>query len=581
MYQKRLSGILADEMGLGKTCQVISFLGVLLERDIPGPHLIVVPASTLENWLRELTRFCPSLKVEPYYGSQRERADFRDAFELKPSAYNVMVTTYQLAAGAKEDRSFLRKQKFDVCVYDEGHNLKNSASARYNYLMALPARFRLLLTGTPLQNNLKELISLLAFVLPMVFHGNLEKLNAIFKIKAFSGESKEVALLSQQRIDRAKQMMTPFVLRRYKNQVLDDMPAKHYRTDTIELDPLQREIYDDLVAATRKAIEAKAVEEGKDLTELISTKNDNILMQLRKVSNHPMLFRKRYDDGALDKLAKALLKEQFFIDQGSEYGLLIEDMQVMSDYELNRLCKQYEKTQKFALVGEPWMEACKVSHLQRLIPEMRERGDRILLFSQFTQTLDILEDVLNTMNVSFFRLDGSTDVAKRQDMIDQFYEEEDVTVFLLSTKAGGFGINLACANVVIIYDSSYNPHDDKQAEDRAHRVGQKREVNIIRLVCKGTIEEDIQALAQTKLMLDMNVSGTGGTEAAEKTEAQVAQKLLSGLIKADKESTAAPESSSVSVDAGSIKDVKVEEMTSKPASVKSAGSSPLSSVGST
>lgn len=525
MYNKKLSGILADEMGLGKTCQIISFLGVLLEKGLPGPHLVVVPASTLENWLREISRFCPSLKVEAYYGSQRERNEFRDAFEGEKRDFNVMVTTYQLATGAKDDRSFLKRQPFDVCVYDEGHNLKNSASSRYKYLMAIKANFRVLLTGTPLQNNLKELISLLAFVLPKVFAGNMERLDSIFKIKAIGdSESMESALLSQQRIGRAKTMMTPFILRRYKKDVLDDLPPKKYRIDYVELTGLQKEIYDEQLSLTRKALEAKAVNGEmvpKDMKSAVNT-----MMQLRKCANHPMLFRKRYDDRLIKKVARNILQEDIFKE--SDEKLVIEDMEVMTDFEINRLCIRYPKINQFVLEEEPWMDACKVQHLKKILPDMQKNGDRVLLFSQFTQTLDILEEVLNTMSIAFFRLDGSTDVSSRQDMIDQFYEEPDVTVFLLSTKAGGFGINLACANVVIIYDSSFNPHDDKQAEDRAHRVGQKREVQIIRIVARDTIEEHIVRLANTKLTLDLSVSGD--LEAAERVVEETCEKKVAATL---------------------------------------------------
>lgn len=530
MYQKKLSGILADEMGLGKTCQVISFLGVLLDRGIAGPHLVVVPASTLENWLREISRFCPSLKVEAYYGSQKERDEFRDEFEGdNKREYNIMVTTYQLATGAKNDRSFLKRQAFDVCVYDEGHNLKNSASSRYKYLMALKANFRLLLTGTPLQNNLKELISLLSFVLPKVFAGNMDRLDSIFKIKAFGdSETLESALLSQERIKRAKTMMTPFILRRYKRDVLDDLPEKKYRIDYVELNAIQQSIYNEQLTLTKKDLADKSGESEKRVGDIKSA--INIMMQLRKCANHPMLFRRQYDDKLLPKIARSIMKEETFKD--SVEKLIVEDMEVMTDYELNRLCLRYPSVQQYALKSDCWMEACKVQHLKTILPKMKENGDRILLFSQFTQTLDILENCMDTLGISYFRLDGSTDVSARQDLIDQFHAEPDITVFLLSTKAGGFGINLACANVVIIYDSSFNPHDDKQAEDRAHRVGQKKSVQIIRLVAKDTIEEHIVRLANTKLALDSSVSGDGEIDAAAiaaRGEKTVAQTLLSQL----------------------------------------------------
>ncbi|KNC29972.1 hypothetical protein FF38_07791, partial [Lucilia cuprina] len=209
-------------MGLGKTLQVIAFLAHLKEIGERGPHLVVCPASTLENWLREFARFAPTLKVEPYYGSQPERAEIREELLSSNNTFEVLVTTYNLATGGKSDTSFLKSLGFNVCVYDEGHLLKNSQSERYNKLMKLRASFRVLLTGTPLQNNLRELVSLLSFILPELFEQNREDLLEVFKFKAKAtsteSEKSRDDLLSEQRIRKAKTMMTPFVMRRRKEQ---------------------------------------------------------------------------------------------------------------------------------------------------------------------------------------------------------------------------------------------------------------------------------------------------------------------------------------------------------------------------
>ncbi|EMR11420.1 hypothetical protein PNEG_00443 [Pneumocystis murina B123] len=515
LYRKKLSGILADEMGLGKTCQIIAFFAHLLELGKSGPHLIVVPASTLENWLRELAKFCPALKVEPYYGTQNERLDIRYHLEENPD-YNIIITTYQLATGSKEDRTFLRRQRFDVCVYDEGHFLKNSLSERYKHLMNINANFRLLLTGTPLQNNLKELISLLFFILPTLFSENIEKLITVFKIKTINDGNSGSALLSEQRIMRAKSMMTPFVLRRKKIHVLNDLPKKIQHIEFCEMNKEQQNIYDECIFTQKKSIEAK--------TSGVESKNDkkrtfNILMQLRKATNHPLLFRRIYNNVILKKIAKNIMKEPDY--QNANQNYIYEDMEVMTDFEIHQLCKKFPSIQSFALKGTPWMNAGKVEKLKYLLIEAKERGNKVLLFSQFVETLNILEEVLETLNIAFTRLDGRTSVDTRQDIIDQFTDESDITVFLLSTKAGGFGINLSCANVVILYDGSFNPHDDKQAEDRAHRVGQTKEVHVIRLVTKNTIEEYIQSLANTKLALDSSISGLDDEQLELKAEIYV------------------------------------------------------------
>ena len=355
--------------------------------------------------------------------------------------------------------------------------LKNSNSSRYDNLIKLPASFRLLLTGTPLQNNLQELASLLAFILPSVFQEKKEALQSIFKYKAKTTDDDESnnALLSQQRIKRARAMMTPFVLRRKKAQVLKHLPEKTSRVEYCELNDLQKKIYFDNIESAQESIRARA--EGKKAARNTA----NVMMQLRQASIHPLLFRTLYTDDRLKKMAKDIMKEDEFRDSNFDY--VVEDMQVMNDFELNRLCMKYPATMsKYAFKKEEWMNSGKVEVLKHLLQEMQGNGDRCLVFSQFTQVLDILEIVLTTLGIDFLRIDGQTAVDARQDLIDRYHEQTDIMVFLLSTKAGGFGINLACANKVVIFDSSFNPHDDAQASDRAHRVGQTREVEVIRSV---------------------------------------------------------------------------------------------------
>ncbi|KAL1921144.1 uncharacterized protein VTP21DRAFT_10860 [Calcarisporiella thermophila] len=509
LYRRELSGILADEMGLGKTAQVISFLGALYEQGERGPHLIVVPSSTLENWLREFEKFCPALAVRSYYGSQSERVYLREEY-LRERDYNVIVTTYNLAAGSKEDRSFLRKLKPQTMILDEGHCVKNYASARYEHLMSIKSKFRLLLTGTPLQNNLQELISLLVFVMPNMFSEQSEELRRIFKLRAGA------SLFSRQRINRAKKMMRPFILRRKKCQVLKDIPPKHERIEYCELTPAQREHYDELVEVTRRELRERR--EGK-----VGGITANVLMTLRKAANHPLLFRRLYHDEKLRIMSREIMKEEAYFDANREY--IMEDMQVMSDFELHRLCQQFKSIQKFALKADEWMLAGKVQKLQEMLPRLKAQGDRVLIFSQFTMMLDILEPVMRTLGIRYLRMDGSNKVEERQDVIDQFNEDADIVVFLLSTKAGGFGINLTSANVVILYDIDFNPHNDKQAEDRAHRVGQTRDVTVIRMIAKNTIEEQILSAAEAKLKLDRTLSANQDT-----SDSVVETHILSSLF---------------------------------------------------
>ncbi|KAH0169388.1 hypothetical protein KCU67_g3085, partial [Aureobasidium melanogenum] len=511
LWSKKLSCILADDMGLGKTCQVIAFLAHLKQTEVPGVHLVVVPGSTLENWIRELNRFCPALNVAPYYGSQAEREEQRYDYGSRLDEIDVIVTTYETAVG-KYDTDFLRKTvRPVVCVFDEGHALKNSQSKRHQQLMRIPAEFRLLLTGTPLQNNLQELASLLSFILPSLFNSRREDLDSIFKYKATTKDADHAALLSAQRIARARSMMTPFILRRKKQQVLKHMPAKHRRVEYCDMLPEQRDVYTEMV---KQAVDART-QPKKGGAKAAKTAQE--MTALRFAALHPLLLRRKYNDKELEKLAKALQRSEEYGDNKPEliWRMLTEQTKG-GDFGMHRFCLEHDFLNKYILRNNEWMNSGKVNKLQELLEGYIKNGDRTLIFSQFTTMMDILEAVLETLSIKFMRLDGSTPMATRQDIIDQFTTDTSIPVFMLSTKAGGAGINLACANKVIILDSGFNPQDDIQAENRAHRVGQTRDVEVVRLVTRGTIEEQIHALGESKLALDDRVAGAAEDAAAEK-----------------------------------------------------------------
>lgn len=522
LFEKELSCILADDMGLGKTCQVIAFLAHLYEKGVKGPHLVVVPSSTIENWLREFQKFCPTLSVMPYYADQNVRAQIRDQIEENRDEINVVITTYTIAKG-KVDAHFLRNMDFCACIFDEGHMLKSSTSVLYEKLIRIRARFRLLLTGTPLQNNLQELASLLGFILPKVFQERKDDLQYIFSNKATTVDDSHSALLSAQRINRAKSMLKPFVLRRKKHQVID-LPAKISHVEYCEIKTAQREIYEHEKNEVKKLLEDRAA--GKKT----GNKSANILMKLRQAAIHPLLYRRQYTDKILSQMSKACLKEPQWA--ASDPNLIYEDLQPYNDFECHQLCTSNPKSLgKFALKNNEWMDSGKVDKLCELLRRFKENGDRTLVFSQFRLVMDILEDVLENQKVEFVRLDGTTSVEDRQSIMDAFHERTDIPVFLLSTKAGGAGINLACANKVIIFDSSFNPQEDVQAENRAHRVGQTRDVEVIRLVTKDTIEEQIYALGQTKLALDQAVAGEEGTDSKKAEDAGM--KVVEDMVLAE------------------------------------------------
>jgi SWI/SNF-related matrix-associated actin-dependent regulator 1 of chromatin subfamily A len=503
LWQNQISGILADDMGLGKTCQVIAFLSHLKESGVPGPHLIVVPGSTLENWAREFKHFAEVIDFQIYYGGQNERFQMQDEIleKIGNGDIDVVLTTYDLC-GRKEDNSFLRKCKPQMAIFDEGHMLRSSNTKRYQDLMKIKAKVRLLLTGTPLQNSLQELASILAFLMPDIFEaeGVRESVAVVFKHKAKVNESDtHGTLLSTQRINRARSMMTPFVLRRKKAQVLKHLPKKTCRVEYCELTPIQKKLYSEQLERQRKILLDRA-------GGLLPKETANVMMRLRQAAIHPLLFRERFTDDILRKMSKVLPKEDIFRESVPEY--IYQDLEPYRDFEAHKLCLQYPRTiGKFGLKNGEWMDSGKVQTLISLLRTFKKNGDRALVFSQFTSVMDILEWALDAEDIGYCRIDGSTPITERQQLLDVFYADESIPVFMLSTKSGGAGINLACANKVVIFDSSFNPQDDIQAENRAHRVGQTREVEVVRLVTKGTVEEQIHALGVSKLELDKMVAG--------------------------------------------------------------------------
>lgn len=520
LYHKKTSCILADEMGLGKTCQVISFLAHLKESGIrKGPHLVVAPSSVLENWSREFQRFCPALAVEVYYGSQAERRELRADLKARDD-YDVLLTTYDMATGNHDDQSFLRKRGFDVCVFDEGHMLKNRKSQKYAKLLRISGRWRLLLTGTPLQNNLQELVSLLNFILPDYFTDAEEALAAIFKVKPGASTTQ----LSQQRVERAKRMMQPFVLRRRKDKVLL-LTKKTERVELCDMTERQAKLYNDVLQRTRAAL----AEDEAPGVKRKDRDSSNVLMDLRKAANHPLLFRQWYDDKKIAALARDYVREPEHAEENLQH--LREDFAINTDAELSLLARSWKSTQKHVLPEEEWMSSGKIVALRKIIDEVVAQGDRMIIFSQFTSVLDILCVCLEYLGIKYVGFTGQTNVGDRQYLVDQFTNDPNIPVFLLSTRAGGLGINLVAANWVVLFDQDFNPQNDKQATDRCYRIGQTKPVTVVKLISRGTIDEDILSLAQRKLELADRVSGYADGEGDEdQMESEIKGRITSSLL---------------------------------------------------
>ncbi|CAL8331164.1 unnamed protein product [Arctogadus glacialis] len=488
LHQHKLSGILADEMGLGKTIQAIAFLSQLYQDGIEGPHLITVPASTLDNWVRELKLWSPKLKVLVYYGSVEDRRYMKHNILNGDEEFQVIVSTYNLAIGNDSDRSLFRKLRLKYAIFDEGHMLKNMNSLRYRHLMAINAEHRLLLTGTPLQNNLLELMSLLNFIMPSMFSSSNAQLSKMFSMKSHEEQSR----FEKDRIAQAKLIMKPFILRRVKSEVLKQLPAKEEKIEFCPMSEKQGTLYQSLFKKLKKSTTG----EKRELC--------NVMMHLRKMANHPLLHRQYYTTEKLKTMSKLMLKEPTHFD--ADAALIQEDMEVMSDFELHRLCQQYSSIGCYQLDSHLLLDSGKFNLLTDLLASLKDAGDRVVLFSQFTMMLDIVEILLRHLKHRYVRLDGSTPIADRIVLIDEYNSDRDIFVFLVSTRAGGLGINLTSANAVILHDIDCNPYNDKQAEDRCHRLGQTRTVKVIKLISKDSIEDNMLRLGQKKLKLEQDMT---------------------------------------------------------------------------
>eukprot|EP00051_Salpingoeca_urceolata_P016328 m.215987 g.215987 ORF g.215987 m.215987 type:complete len:1013 (+) comp18649_c0_seq2:211-3249(+) len=535
LHKLNLNGILADEMGLGKTVQAISFLAHLVNEGEPGPHVVIVPASTLDNWVREFERWAPGVEVLQYYGNQSERAQLRASILRGYEDFDVLITTYTCAINSEDDRKLFRKLGCNAVVLDEGHMVKNIRSQRYHHLVKMKAARRILLTGTPIQNNLLELMSLLSFVVPSLFRGHTDVIVNMFG-GSTKGSGKDRDKRTRKLVKQAQALIKPFVLRRLKDNVLTDLPPKVRRVEKCPMTPFQRAEYDRFVqnfkdeslrqtqqrADEKSRQKQRAAKIGKarareeallgfgsgapnaKLQPPSAQRIQNILMHLRKAANHPLLLRCRYTDDQLNKMALALMKEPEYMD--ADFDCLVEDMSVMSDFELWQLCEQWAMLKPFRISLEKAIyDSGKVKQLATLLPDLIAKGRRVLLFSQFTTVMDLLGRFLDYEKLKFLRLDGSTPVSERQALLDRFNKEDDISVFLLSTKAGGLGINLTAANVVIIHDIDFNPHNDRQAEDRCHRMGQTKPVDVVRLIADDSVEEAMLQQAERKLQLEQDV----------------------------------------------------------------------------
>ncbi|PCH35712.1 hypothetical protein WOLCODRAFT_126206 [Wolfiporia cocos MD-104 SS10] len=660
LHTNNLNGILADEMGLGKTIQTISLLAHLAcDRGIWGPHLIIVPTSVLLNWEMEFKKFLPGFKVLSYHGSTKRRKELRQGWNNKYS-FNVCVTSYTLAS---RDAHVFKRKPWYYMILDEAHMIKNFRSQRWNILLMFRSFRRLLLTGTPLQNNLTELWALLQFLMSGTNFANLKEFGEWFSNPLEKAiEMGTMDDETQQRVAKLHTVLRPYLLRRLKRDVEKELPQKYEHLVMCPLSKRQRFLYDEFMARA---------ETRHDLQSGTYHKIANILMQLRKVVNHPDLFEVRpiVTSFTMDRSAIAdfeikefLIRRELFggsdetrlnldvlglqfiqhqntslfaalethrLDGTSCLPMITElpgepppkDTRTIDGFRqyrvwqqraasiarwahiryLNRLrcspepiysreliakaqqlCRPIQPSvhmsrkswdivdrlhaavkahstraeemaeivNRFAFATpavvardlpalalasvvaavsrqrwDPTFDAVlhrssvklqiafpdpsllqydcgKLQELSRLLRERKAGGHRILIFTQMTKILDILEIFLNLHGYLYLRLDGATKIEDRQYITERFNSDQRIFCFISSSRSGGVGINLTGADTVIFYDSDFNPQMDRQCEDRAHRIGQIRDVHIYRFVSRYTVEEALLRKANQKRSLD-------------------------------------------------------------------------------
>ncbi|KAF8456437.1 SNF2 family N-terminal domain-containing protein [Kalaharituber pfeilii] len=444
LHENGISGILADEMGLGKTLQTISFLGYLRYIcGVNGPHLIMVPKSTLDNWKREFEKWTPEVRTLVLQGPKEDRAKLINERVLT-SDFDVLITSYEM------------KFAWEYIIVDEAHRIKNEESSLAQIIRLFHSRNRLLITGTPLQNNLRELWALLNFLLPDVF-GDSTAFDQWFEKQG--GDQDMV-------VKQLHKVLRPFLLRRVKSDVEKSLLPKKELNLYIGMSEMQVKWYQKIL---EKDIDAVNGAGGKRESK---TRLLNIVMQLRKCCNHPYLF------------------------EGAEPG------------------PPYTTDEHLVY------NSAKMVMLDKILKRMKAQGSRVLIFSQMSRMLDILEDYCLFREYQYCRIDGSTAHEDRIAAIDEYNKpDSEKFIFLLTTRAGGLGINLTSADIVILYDSDWNPQADLQAMDRAHRIGQKKQVHVFRFITENAIEEKVLERAAQKLRLDQLVIQQGRAQQAAKQAA--------------------------------------------------------------
>jgi len=562
LWENGINGILADEMGLGKTIQTVALFCHMYEMGVSGPFLVVAPLSTVPNWCNEFKRFAPKVPCILYHGNMQERMALREKLsevttceevDDKPMM-NVVVTSYEIAMN---DRSAFSSIMWRYIVVDEGHRLKNMNCRLIKELKLYHSANRLLLTGTPLQNNLSELWSLLNFLLPEIFD-DLRVFQSWFNAKELHENQEEMVRIAAQEqqnsiLSTLHQILTPFLLRRVKTDVDLQIPPKKEVLVYCPMTSRQEEMYRSVVEKTIQDLIEK--NDDKEKVEILPEKRRrtavdySVFLDEREFGNNDDKFEEH-----LNKLQEYRASLVTTTNTKSAYS---NDMDRLSKNEINYCMKsrmmdmrkavnhpyliEYPVTEDgmFYDSGPDMVNICgKLAVLDQMLCQLALGGHKTLIFSQMTKMLDILGDYLAMKKWKYSRLDGSMNFIDRQANIDKFNTDPEQTIFLLSTRAGGLGINLTAADTCVIYDSDWNPQQDLQAQDRCHRIGQTKPVMIYRLVTGNTIDQKIVERAAAKRRLEKMIIHrskfkAGAESVTNSLQSISAQELLSLLDSKD------------------------------------------------
>ncbi|KAN0079358.1 SNF2 family N-terminal domain containing protein [Elaphomyces granulatus] len=564
LWMNGLCGILADEMGLGKTIQAISLIAFFKEKNISGPFLIAAPLSTVSNWVEEFTRWTPSIKTVLYHGSKQERAEIRrenmGIQDQRSMDFPVVCTSYEICMN---DRKFLAQYQWRYIIVDEGHRLKNMNCRLIKELLTYNSANRLLITGTPLQNNISELWSLLHFLLPEIFN-DLESFGSWFDFSSVldrNGQKEVIERRKRNLVATMHAILKPFLLRRLKTDVETTLPKKREYIVYAPLTQEQKELYRQILNGTsRKFLEEKAVERiesrnwksRQSRAESLKRKPDsgesaipNKSVKSSRTSSpaggtcaasrrkgRPTYrdINDREFDAKLRKLENGVVEEEeeSYPSESELEGIEKAKTIALAKKEIASKKLQNPVMQARLVCNSPhnfywpWGQdsttvdnslvtaSGKMLLLDRLVPCLMSKGHKILIFSQFKTQLDLLQDWATQLRSwNCCRIDGTVSQVDRQAQIKAFDKDPSYKIFLLSTRAGGQGINLTAADTVILYDSDWNPQQDLQAQDRAHRIGQTKPVIVYRLATKGTVEQTLLEKADSKRRLERLVIQKG------------------------------------------------------------------------